>query len=286
MEPAWLGTGVAAVVVAVAVGAALRLREPAAAQPLRALDHLEELRRRALVVVGTAIAATLLALGFRIGSWHGWTVPIPDLYDNLAAQLLRAVARHVVPAQVRLITTSPMEGFSAQFSVGLGIGIAVAFPVALYHLARFFGPALATRERHVLANALIPATVLFLAGAAFCYVAVLPVTMRALYQFGAVLGAESFLQAGDLAGTVLTFMAGFGFAFETPLVMVALARSGLVDGKAFLRHWRHAVLAVFLAAGILTPDPTVISQFMLALPLLGLYFAGAGLAVRASRMRS
>jgi sec-independent protein translocase protein TatC len=272
--------------------AALRLRRGAPGEVLLGLwEHLEELRRRLLAIAGTLLAATTLALTFRVGLWHGallgraWTVPYPEpsLYDTVSSQLFRAAARHLVPPGVQLIVTTPMDGFMAQFYVALGLGIAVAVPVALHQLGRFFGPALREREKRLLALALVPATALFLLGAGFCYALVLPATLSALYQFSAPLGAASLLQVGDLATFVLNFLVGFGIAFQTPLVMVVLSRVGLVRPAVYWRYWRHATIVIVIVAGVLTPDPTVVSQLMLAVPLVGLYLVGAAVASRTAR---
>jgi sec-independent protein translocase protein TatC len=265
-----------------AVVAAWRRARPAASGQATFLGHVEELRRRLLAVAAVALGATVLALGVRLAPWKGVWVPVPTLYDNLAAQVYRAMAAHVVPPGVQLVAMGPTDAFAAQFAVGLGIGLAVALPVALYHGARFFGPALRPHERRLLGRAILPATLLFAAGAAFCYAWVLPFTLRALYGFNPVLGSEPLLRVGDLAALVVSFLVGFGLAFETPLVMVALARAGLVPAAAYTRHWRAAVVVVVVAAAVITPDPTVVSQLMLAVPVLLLYFAGAWLARRAA----
>ncbi|MEA3203597.1 MAG: sec-independent protein translocase protein TatC, partial [Thermoplasmata archaeon] len=235
--------------------AALRLRRGRGAGEARLglWQHLEELRRRILAVAGTLLGGTVLALTVRVGAWRGWPVPVPALYDTVAAQLFRAMAAHLVPPGVRLVVTSPVDGFQAQFEVALAFGVALTVPVALYQLGRFFGPALRAHERRLLALALLPATALFLLGAAFGYAIVLPVTLAALYQFPGTLGAESLLQVGELSSFVLGFVLAFGAAFQAPLVMVVLSRVGLVRPRTYWRFWRHATLAIVIAAGILTP---------------------------------
>jgi sec-independent protein translocase protein TatC len=269
--------------------AAFRRRPPTATHG-RLLDHVEELRRRILVVAATALAGTLAALTVRV-EWRTVAgmrlpVPIPALYDTLAAQVFRAVARHVVPPGVQLVVTSPVDGFQAQFTVALAVGILVGVPTLLVQFARFVGPALDARERRFLRRSLLPALVLFALGAAFGYAVVLPVTLRALYQFSGTLGAQSLLQVGELSSFVVGFLVAFGVAFQAPLAMVALSRIGLVEPRTYWRYWRHAVLIIVVAAGILTPDPTVVSQALLAVPLLGLYVLGAAVASRAARPAS
>lgn len=269
------------VVLAAAVVLALRLRGHADGQKPVALGvwgHLEELRRRVLIVAAVLLAASAAALTIRVDMQNGWPVPSLALYDSLAAQLFAALVHDVVPAGVQVVALSPMDGFAAQLSLALGVGVLVALPVALDQAARFVAPALHAGERRLLQRTVLPALLLFVLGAAFAYAIVLPTTLAALYQFSEGLGAQNLLSARDLGSFVLSFLVGFGLAFQTPLVMVALTRAGLVEGRAFWRYWRHAVVVLLAVAMIVTPDPTVVSQLMLAVPLILLYVLGAAWA--------
>ncbi len=242
------------------------------------LAHIDDLRRRILVSVFALLVGIVIALGVAI-DWVGpWPVPRFALYDSMASQLFRAVAHDLVPANVRLIVTSPMDGFAAQFTWSVALGALLAMPILLWQIGGFFAPALKPREARWLRLAIVPAVLLFVAGALFAYLEVVPLAMSALYNFSDALGAESLLDVGSFSGFVLGFLAGFGLAFQTPLVMIALSRAGLVAPRTWWKGWRHAIVAIVVIAGVLTPDPTVVSQMLLAVPLLGLYFLGAGLA--------
>lgn len=292
MAAPWLlrvGTLAVLALLALALVLALLLRRRPGLERGRLLEHVEELRRRLLVVMASLLGGTLVAMTVRV-EWHdawgtAWPLPTPALYDTLAAQLLLAMADHVVPAGVELVVTGPFDAFKAQFDVALAFGIALAVPTALVQASRFVAPALRPHEHRLLRLSILPATALFVLGAAFAFVVVLPVTLAALYQFPDPLGAQELLQVGELAGFILGFVVAFGLAFQTPLAMAVLSRVGLVDPRSYWRGWRHAVLVVVIAAGVLTPDPTVVSQAMLAVPLLGLYFLGAAVAGRMARRR-
>ena len=292
MAAPWLlraGTLAVLALLALALVVALLRRKPAL-ETGRLLEHVEELRRRILVVLAALLGGILVAMTVRVDGYAAfgttWPLPRPVLYDPLAAQLFLAMADHVVPPGVQLVVTSPFDGFKAQFDVALALGIAIAVPTGLVQASRFLAPALRANERRFLRLAILPATALFALGAAFGFAVVLPVTLSALYQFSDPLGAQNLLQVGELSSFVLGFFVAFGIAFQTPLAMVALSRIGLVDPRAYWRNWRYAVLIVVISAGILTPDPTVISQAMLAVPLLGLYFLGAFVAGRVARPAS
>lgn len=242
------------------------------------LEHVEELRRRLLVVASVLVAGTVLSLTFRIEERGGWLVPIPGMYDTLASQLFLAAADALLPTDVQLIVTGPADGFVAQFTIALGIGIALAVPVAMDQLGRFLAPALLPHERRLLAWSVLPATGLFLLGAWFGFAILLPATFEALYRFSDALGAAAYLTVADFATFTLAFLAGCGLAFEMPLVMALLSRVGVVQPRTYWRGWRYAVVAILIVAMVVTPDPTIVSQLLLGLPLILLYVLGAGLA--------
>lgn len=264
------------VLVLAAVVAVLR-RHPALEKG-RLLEHVEELRRRLLTVAVALLGGTLLALTFRIEERGGWPVPVPGVYETLASQLFLAARDALLPERVLLVVTGPADGFVAQFTIALGLGIAVAVPVAVDQLARFLGPALKPNERRMLLVATLPATGLFLAGAAFGFAILLPTTFEALYRFSDPLVDQTFLTVADFATFTLSFVAGCGLAFELPLVMALLSRVGVVRPSTYWKGWRHAVVAILVVAMVVTPDPTIISQLLLALPLILLYIVGAWLA--------
>lgn len=270
-----------------AIGAAYLLRGPrpvTSETRLRAMDHVEELRRRLLVMLVSWLVATVAAFSFRIETWRGLPVPQPALRDNLAAQAFHAIARHAVPADVTLVVTRPFDAFVAELSIAAAIGFAVALPVVLAQLAAYVGPALRPQERRMLARAILPAVVLFAAGAVFAWFLVLPLLLGALYAYAGSLGAEPLLVVSDLISFTLTTLVMFGFAFQLPLVMAVLARAGLVAPATFTAKWRQAVVVIVVVSALAT-DPTVVSQLMMAGPLLALYGIGIVAARVAARRR-
>lgn len=242
------------------------------------LAHIEELRRRLLVVAAVLLTGTLFALTVRIEMRDGWPMPVPAMYETLASQLFLAASDALLPSDVTLITTAPADAFVAHFSIAVCLGIALAVPVAMDQMARFLSPALLPHERRTLAWAVLPATGLFLLGAWFGFSVLLPATFDALYRFSDALGAVAYLTVADFATFTLTFLAGCGLAFEMPLVMALLSHVGIVRPASFWSGWRYAVVAILVLAMVLTPDPTIVSQLLLGVPLILLYVLGAGLA--------
>lgn len=253
-------------------------RRPTPAMPF--LAHVEELRNRILTVAAVFMVALILPLATRFQWLGAWPVLVPSFYDTLAAQLFTAMTHHLVPPGVELVVMGPMDGFTAQFAMAMAFATVLTLPVALIQLFRFLAPGLYPKERRLLGQAVLPALLLFVAGAAFAYAWLLPFTLSALYEFSTAIEAKAFLSTGDLASFTLSFLIGVGIAFQAPLIMMVLTRVGLVRPATYVRRWRHAVILILIVAMVVTPDPTIVSQLMLALPLIALYGLGILLSLK------
>jgi len=256
--------------------------------PMGFLDHLRELGARFGRVGLLFLYWTVVFTAVRFDRFTFAGVPLAapawDLFDNAAARIYLLLARTSLPPDVHIIVTRPTEAVAAQLEISCIVGFLLVFPALAYEAWAFFSPALDDRERRVLARALPVAGVLFVAGAVFAYLYVVPVLFRVLYAFATPLGATAFLSAGALVGTLATFAVLFGFAFELPLVMVLLVRVGVAQPAMYLRRWRHVTVAIFVVAALVT-DPTVVSQAIVAAMLLGLYWSGVGLSFLARPVR-
>jgi sec-independent protein translocase protein TatC len=271
---AWrLGTLLLLAALAVATGVAVVRAGRRVARPLTFLGHVEELRHRILVTTGAFLVGTTLAFALRIEPWRGaWRI-VFAVQDNIAAQLFRVVARDLVPRDVRLVSTSPLDGFMVEFQVAMAIGAFLALPVLLAQVVGFFAPGLQERERRALLWMLGPAMALFALGAAFAYRFVLPFMFRVLYGYTDALGAEPLLRLRDFVAFSFGLMLVFGLAFQTPLLMAGLSRFGIVRSQTWRRIWRYAIVAILIVSAVVT-DPSIPSQLMVAAPLSVLYGLG------------
>lgn len=249
------------------------------------LDHLRELQARLRVVVLAIAGLMLFTFSFGLQPVGGlpFPVPVPSLTDNLAAQTFRLVAQQFVPPGVSLVVFSPVSGALVQVEVALVLAVLLATPLLAYEVGAFLSPALLPHERRVVLRAVPAATGLFVGGALFAYAVMVPVMMQVLYSYAEGLGAAPLLSVDALVSFAVVVTLVFGLAFELPLGMVALAKLGLVSARDMAAKWRHAVLGVFIVAAIITPDPTVVSQVLVAGPLLGLYALGLVAAHAATR---
>ena len=223
-------------------------------------DHLRELRRRVAISFAAVLLFTLLAYAFS---------------DALTGFLLRPIF-HALPHLKGLVYTSLPEAFIAYFKVSLLVGVATALPIILYEIWMFVAPGLRAGERRVALLVVFWATLLFVAGALFAYLVVLPQVLQIM--LGA---AGERLLARPRLDDYLSFVArtvlSLGLAFEIPFLMVAAGKIGLVSphyfrGKRWVSYGALLGLAFLLVAG------DFLSALLLVAPLILLYELG-GLAV-------
>lgn len=234
-------------------------------------DHLRELRRR---VVIAAVAVLVLSV-------LGW-IYYPEIYGRLAAPFNDYKNAHPGSA-ISLNFGNATAAFSQQLSISIFAGVIVASPVWLYQLWAFIVPGLTKKERRI-SLAFIAATVpLFLGGCALAYW-VLPKVLAVLYGFTPS-GASNIQQVSDYFSFVTRFILAFGGAFLMPVFLVALSAIGVLPSSAMVKAWRPAVFGIFVLSAILTPTPDAFTMFLMAGPLVVLYFAAIGVAKLIERGR-
>jgi sec-independent protein translocase protein TatC len=222
------------------------------------VQHLMELRDR-LVKATLAIAIAAVALGIYPG-------PGP-LYDILAAPLVAHL-----PAGATLIATSVISPFLVPLKILLMAAFLIALPVVLYQVWAFVAPGLYSHEKKLVLPLVVSSTVLFLVGVAFCYYFV----FGQVFQFIQSFAPKSITAAPDIEAYlsfVLTMFLAFGLAFEVPIVVVVLARMGVVSIEKLKAFRSYFVVLAFIIAAIVTP-PDVVSQLALAIPMCLLYEVG------------
>jgi len=216
-------------------------------------DHLRELRRRLIV------CAVAVGLGF--GICYYFSKP---LFRAMILPLLE-----VLPEGEKLIYTGLPEAFFTYLKVGFWGGVILALPVIFHQLWGFVAPGLYRHEKKYVIPFSVFATLLFAVGGFFGYFIVFPFGFKFFLGFSdeSIRALPAVQQYFSLA---LKLLLGFGLIFELPLIMVFLAKMGLVDASLLARSRKYAFLGIFIVAAILTP-PDVISQVLMAMPLLVLY---------------
>ena len=215
--------------------------------------HLEELRKR---LIFSFIA---LAVGFGIS--YGFK-------EKLFLFLSRPLEKHL-PEGSTLQYISIPEAFLTYLKISLFGGLILAMPVLLYQIWRFVAPGLYEREKRYFIPFVFFSMLFFLGGASFCYYIVFPFVFRFFMSFsgGSLIAMPAIRQYLSFATRLLI---AFGLVFEMPIFFFFLGRVGLVSYKGLARQRRMAVVLVFVGAALLTP-PDVVSQLMLAGPLMILF---------------
>jgi sec-independent protein translocase protein TatC len=220
---------------------------------------------------------SILAVGvvFAILSFY----PGPSaLYDLLAQPLVAQL-----PAGSHLIATNVISPFLVPLKITLLLAFLVALPVVLYQLWAFVAPGLYSHEKRLVLPLVISSTVLFIAGVAFCYFFV----FGRVFHFIQAFAPRSVNVAPDIEaylGFVLTMFLAFGATFEVPIVVVVLARMGVVSVAKLREFRRYFIIIAFIVSAVITP-PDMISMLSLAIPMCLLYEVGLWAAAATTRKR-
>lgn len=251
-------------------------------------DHYRELRHRLILTLVPFLVAFVAVFSLRLESVAvgGWTVlaPVPSQTGGIAAQVFDFLRGALLPASVELIVVTPVDAILAEITVGLFLALVLTSPIAAYHAARFFGPALLPTERDLVLKVVPAVTGLFLVGCLFSLVLIVPFTFEFLYAYGRALGALTFITAQEFVSFTVLLVVAFGLSFELPVVMVALGEVG-VSSELWAENWRLAVVAIFVFAAFITPDGSGVTMMIVGLPLTGLYALGYGLVRRREERR-
>jgi sec-independent protein translocase protein TatC len=220
--------------------------------------HLVELRDRLIkAVIAVGVVAGLLAI---------WPGPA-TLYDWLAQPLIAHL-----PKGATLIATSVISPFIVPLKILLMAAFLLALPVVLYQVWAFVAPGLYSHEKKLVLPLVVSSSVLFFLGVGFCYFFVFGKVFSFIQSFA----PKSITAAPDIEAYlsfVLTMFLAFGAAFEVPVVVVVLARMGLVTIEKLKEFRGYFIVVAFIIAAVITP-PDVVSQLALAIPMCILYEVG------------
>jgi sec-independent protein translocase protein TatC len=237
------------------------------ARPVSA--HISELRKRLTRAAIFVVIATVLAFVF---------------HEQILRFMMGPASQFEGIPRGKPVFTDMTEMIGTVMKVSLFTGIGLALPFIIFEIVRFASPGLTKQERRYL-YILLPAVILsFITGVAFGYYVLLPPAISFLLNFGSDI-AEPLIRIGSYLNLVVALLFWLGVSFETPIVMMFLARIGIVTPEFLASKRRIALVVAFVAGALITPTFDPINQTFVAVPLFVLYEIGIWLAKLGARAR-
>ena len=234
---------------------------PAEGLRMPIMEHLRELRVR---LIRAAIALTL---AFIVAYFFS---------DQLFAMLTMPI-RQVSHDKLLLIGTGVGEAFFTKIKVSLVAGLFLASPAVFWEIWKFIAPGLYQTERKMAFPFIVFATIFFISGGYFCWAVVFKVGYKFFLDQYSSIGVTPTIRISEYLAVSAKLMLAFAITFEMPIFAFFLTRLGIVDYKMMVKQFRYAILIIFVISAALTP-PDMVSQFLLAIPLLFLYVISVGVS--------
>ena len=224
--------------------------------------HLLELRRRLFIAAISVIVGAVL--GYVLSEW---------IWDALRAPMVAIADDHNATINYTNIT----QAFDLKLQIAVTVGVVLSAPIWLWQIWGFIVPGLTRKEKQYTFGFFFAAVPLFFAGCAAGWY-VWPHIVTLMVSF-APIEDSVFLTASDYLDFILKLVVVIGVAFVLPVFLVLLNRVGVLSGVSILKAWRIAILTIVLFTAVATPAADVFSMFILAIPMVALYLASAGVAV-------
>lgn len=235
-------------------------REAIEASRAPLMDHIMELRQRLIWCVAALLVAFLVSFAFA-----------DQIFGILVHPLTQAFADS--QAEGKLIYTKLYEAFFVEVKVAVFSAFFISFPIIANQLWAFVAPGLYANEKKAFLPFLFATPILFGLGASLAYFIVMPTAFRFFLGYSGVTGglqAEALPAMGDYLSLVMQFILAFGICFQLPVLLLLLNRAGIVSRQTLKGFRRYMIVITFFVAAVLTP-PDIVSQVMLAVPLLALF---------------
>ena len=235
--------------------------EEAADGKMSFLEHLDELRKRLMWAISALFGGFLIALFF---------------IDTIFGFIMRPLAA-TLPAGRKMIYTEPTEAFLLQLKVAALAGVVISAPAVMWQLWLFIAPGLYRREKRLALPFIVSTSLLFVAGAAFNHYVVFPIAFTFLGSF-----TKDYMEFMPRITPVFSLysqlLLAFGIIFQMPVLVFTLARLGLVTAGFLWKNTKYAVLIIFVISAVITPTSDVVTQTLMAAPMLVLYVVSIGIA--------
>ena len=217
-------------------------------------SHLEELRKRLIHIL------IALGIGFSLCyAFKDW------LFFVVTRPLIEAL-----PKNSFMVFTSLPEAFFTYMKIAFFASLILTSPYILYEIWKFISPGLYPKEKKYVFPFVFFSTLLFASGVLFGYFIALPPAFKFFVSFSSDF-LKPMVSMSEYLSLALKFLLAFGLCFELPVFVFFLAKIGVVNARMLSRQRRYAILVIFIVAAVLTPSPDVVSQVLMAIPLMILY---------------
>ena len=218
------------------------------------LEHLDELRKRLIHSVIALAVGCVFSFLF-----------LDRVFDFLILPM-----QQMLPEGGELVTTAPAEFFMLYLKVGVLLGLFIALPAVMFQLWLFVAPGLYAHEKKFAIPFVALSSLFFLMGAAFSHYVAFPWTWKFFIDFMPEY-LRPMIRVGDAFSLYVKMLLGFAVIFQMPTVVLFLARMGVVTAGFLLRHTKYAILIIFVLGAVLSPGGDVVSQALMAGPMIALY---------------
>jgi len=219
------------------------------------LDHLEELRSRLIISIVSVGAAFTIS----------WTF--------LSEEVLRIVERDFLGG-MKLVALTPLAAALARMRISLMLALLISSPVWAYEILAFVLPALRPGEKRLAAKIIAPALILMILGVSFGYFVMVPITIDFLKGMLSQELVTNMWSVDQTISFVFLMLVVFGLIFEYPLAIAILSNMGVVSPQTLKKNRPIALIAILVVAAVITPDPTMVSQIVVSIPMYILYEVG------------
>jgi sec-independent protein translocase protein TatC len=241
--------------------------------------HLEDLRKRIIISVAAVLAAFVVAFNYSEEIFGILMFPLRNSLDFSISELYVRFVPVDKLKTTKLVFLAPTEAFWMNMKVALVAALVFSLPVIFLQLWKFISPGLQPTEKKYVIPFVIVSTGLFMVGASFCFIIVLPFALSFLLNYKVGDFLMPMLSVGQYVDFCLKFILAFGAIFELPIVLIFLTKIGLVTPETLKRNRRLAIVLAFVAGAILTPTPDPFNQTLMAIPIIMLYEVGIQLSV-------
>ncbi|QWR78973.1 twin-arginine translocase subunit TatC [Candidatus Magnetomonas plexicatena] len=236
------------------------------------VEHLTELRTRLLVSFVTIFVIFIAVFNY---SEYLFKILVLPMEESLVFKMQMPFISFVpkTTSAVKLVFLEPAEAFWMHLKLSMLASIVLALPVLFSQLWLFISPGLLPKEKKYVLPFIFSATILFMCGAFFCFIIVLPFALGFLLTYKTE-HLTPMISVGHYVDFTMKFILAFGIIFEMPIIIIILTRLGIVTPVFLKKYRKHAIVMAFIIAGVVTPTPDAFNQTLMAVPMIVLYEIG------------